>query len=541
MSEPTTPPPGPDLARDGVPLDQLREGEPFLGHAGDEAVLLVRQGSEVHAVGATCTHYQGPLAEGLVVLDDRDGEPTVRCPWHHACFSLRTGEALRAPALNPIPCWAVERRDGRVFLGARHQLEPLASDVEPDHARATFVLVGAGAAAHAAAEMLRRRGFGGRIVMVGREADTPYDRPNLSKEYLAGEAPEDWIPLRPREFYDAHGIELQLGRAAESLDVAERTLRLAGGETVPWDRLLLATGASPIRLDVPGADLPHVHLLRSLHDSRALAATAVDVAARTGEHGRVVVVGASFIGLEVAASLRARGLAVDVVAPEARPLERVLGPQLGDWVRGVHEARGVRFHLGRKPARIDADAVTLDDGARLPAHLVVLGVGVRPDLALAEGAGLALDRGVRVDAYLETSAPGVFAAGDIARWPDPHTGASIRVEHWVVAQRQGQVAARNMLGERVPFDDVPFFWSAHYGTSIRYVGHAERFAAEVEGDLAAQDATVRLREAADGGAPGPVRAVVTLGRDRAALEAEVAMERAARAARADAGDASASR
>ncbi|GLC25671.1 FAD-dependent oxidoreductase [Roseisolibacter agri] len=529
MSEPTTPPPGPDLARDGVALDQLREGEPFLGHAGDEAVLLVRQGDAVHAVGATCTHYGGPLAEGLVVLDDRDGEPTVRCPWHHACFSLRTGEALRAPALNPIPCWTVERRDGRAYVGARRQLEPLAADVAPDHARATFVLVGAGAAAHAAAEMLRRRGFGGRIVMVGREEDAPYDRPNLSKEYLAGDAPEEWIPLRPDDFYAQHAIELRRGAAVEAIDVAGRTVRLVGGEAIAWDRLLIATGASPIRLDIPGATLPHVHVLRSLRDSRALAAAAVDVGARTGEHGRVVVIGASFIGLEVAASLRARGLAVDVVAPEARPLERVLGPQLGDRVREIHEAKGVRFHLRRKPARIDADAVTLDDGTTLPAHLVVMGVGVRPELALAEAARLAMDRGVEVDAYLETSAPGVFAAGDIARWPDPHTGARIRVEHWVVAQRQGQVAARNMLGERVPYDDVPFFWSAHYGTSIRYVGHAELFAAEVDGDLAREDATVRLREVVtEGDAPRPVHAVVTLGRDRAALEAEVAMERAAR-------------
>jgi NADPH-dependent 2,4-dienoyl-CoA reductase/sulfur reductase-like enzyme/nitrite reductase/ring-hydroxylating ferredoxin subunit len=530
-SDQHAPPPGPDLVADGVPLDALAEGVPFLGHAGDEAVLLVRQGDVVHAVGATCTHYSGPLAEGLVVLDDRGGEPTVRCPWHHACFSLRTGEALRAPALNPIPCWTVERRDGRVHVGARSERAPLQADPPPSRAGETFVLVGTGAAAHAAAEMLRRRGFAGRLVMVGREPDVPYDRPNLSKDYLAGDAPEEWIPLRPRDFYDAHRIELRTGAAAGSLDPTARTLRLAGGETLPFDRLLLATGATPIRLDIPGAELPHVRTLRSLADSRAIAAAATALADEGGDGARAVVIGASFIGLEAAAALRRRGLAVDVVAPEARPLERVVGPQLGDWVRALHESEGVRFHLGRKPARIDADAVTLDDGTRLPARLVVMGVGVRPDLALAEGAGLTMDRGVSVDARLETSVPGVFAAGDIARWPDPHTGERIRVEHWVVAQRQGQAAARNMLGEDAPFEDVPFFWSAHYGATLSYVGHAERFTAEVEGDLPAQDAMVRLRESApDGGAPGPVRAVVTLGRDRAALEAEVAMERAVRAA-----------
>jgi NADPH-dependent 2,4-dienoyl-CoA reductase/sulfur reductase-like enzyme len=300
---------------------------------------------------------------------------------------------------------------------------------------------------------------------------------------------------------------------AERLDPAARTLTLAGGETLRWDRLLLATGASPIRLDTPGSDLPHVHVLRTYADSRALIAAAESAK-------RAVVLGASFIGLEVAASLRHRGVEVHVAAPEKRPLERVMGAALGDAVRRWHEEKGVVFHLETKAARIEPDAVTLENGERLPADLVVVGVGVRPDLALAEQAGLRVDRGVVVSDRLETSAPGVFAAGDIAKWPDEHTGESIRVEHWVVAQRQGQTAARNMLGENVPFDDAPFFWSAHYGTSIRYVGHAEKWdAEEVDGDPAAKDCAVTLRRG------GRALAVITLGRDKRALEAEVAMER----------------
>ena len=514
MASDQTTPSGPDLARDGVPLGALDDGTPFLGHAGDDAIILVKDGETIHAVGAQCTHYGGPLAEGLV-LEGPDG-PTVRCPWHHACFSLRTGEALRAPALNPLPCWTVERRDGRAYVGAKRETDPIAQTGAPrrdDTATQTFVIVGAGAAGHAAAEMLRRHGFAGRLVLLGRDDKEPVDRPNLSKEYLSGEAPEEWIALRPREFYDEHRIELRTGAAVERVDVAARTVTVAGGEALGWDRLLLATGASPVRLDTPGAELPHVRLLRTYADARALIAAAEGAT-------RAVVLGASFIGLEVAASLRHRGVEVHVAAPEKRPLERVMGAALGDAVRRWHEEHGVVFHLETKAARIEPDAVTLESGVRLAADLVVVGVGVRPELALAEQAGLAMDRGVLVDERLETSAPGVFAAGDIARWPDPHTGERVRVEHWVVAQRQGQTAARNMLGHGVAYDDAPFFWSAHYGTSIRYVGHAERWdAEEVDGDPAGKDGAVTLRRG------GKALAVLTVGRDRRALEAAAAMER----------------
>ncbi len=499
---------GPDLKRDGLPLTALADGAMVLGHADGEPVLAARRGDELFAVGALCTHYSGPLAEGLMVGD------TVRCPWHHACFSLRSGEALRAPALNPIARWSVERRDGRLFVGEKTTAEPLSQSgssrrLKPDH---TYVILGAGAAGNAAAEMLRRKGFAGRIVLIGADPEPPYDRPNLSKDYLAGQASEDWIPLRPRGFYQQHDIELILGRPAERIDIAGRRAVLAGGAERPFDRVLLALGADPIRLDIPGAELPHVHLLRSLADSRAI------ITAAAGAK-RAVVLGASFIGLEVAASLRQRGLEVHVVAPDERPLERVMGPELGDFVRGVHEAHGVVFHLRQKASRVEPDAVVLESGARLSADLVVAGIGVRPNLGLAERAGLKIDRGVVVNEYLETSAPGIFAAGDIARWPDPHTGERIRVEHWVVAERQGQVAACNMLDLQVPYDGVPFFWSNHYDLSLNYVGHAERWdRIELDGDLAKRDCTATFRRGGDR------LAVVTVGRDRAALEAEAAME-----------------
>jgi apoptosis-inducing factor 3 len=230
-------------------------------------------------------------------------------------------------------------------------------------------------------------------------------------------------------------------------------------------------------------------------------------------------VGASFIGLEVAASLCTRGIEVHVVGPESVPLERVLGPEVGRLVQEIHESHGVSFHLGRTISRIDGQSVVLSDAARLEADLVVLGVGVRPSIAMAQQAGITVDRGIAVDEHLETNVPGVFAAGDVARWPDPHSGDHIRVEHWVVAQRQGQVAARNILGHREPFDAVPFFWSQHYDVAINYVGHAEKWdAVRIEGTLASRDCAVSYMRG------DRTLAVATISRDLQSLRAELAME-----------------
>jgi NADPH-dependent 2,4-dienoyl-CoA reductase/sulfur reductase-like enzyme/nitrite reductase/ring-hydroxylating ferredoxin subunit len=438
-------PAGPDL-RAGIKLNDLPDGRMIAGQADGEAVLLAHVGDEWFAIGATCSHYSGPLAEGLLVGD------TVRCPWHHACFSLRSGEPLRPPALNDVPSWDVEVRDGIVRVGSKRK--PAVPRRVRSKGPESVLIVGGGAAGNCAAETLRREGYAGRITIVDPDPDAPYDRPNLSKDYLAGNAPEEWIPLHPPEFYQEKGIELRRGPRVASLDPKGRRIRLEDGAELSYGALLLATGASPVRLAELEGGEPRVHYLRTLADSRRIAA-----AAREG--GRAVVLGASFIGLEVAASLRARKMEVHVVAPDARPLERVLGSELGDMVRKIHEEQGVVFHLGRKPSAVSGGRVRLDDGQWLPADLLVAGVGVRPNLELAENAGLALDRGVQVNEWLETSAPGIFAAGDIARWPDPHTGERIRVEHWVVAERQGQAAARAIRGDRERFDAVPVIWSAH--------------------------------------------------------------------------------
>ncbi|WP_175766344.1 FAD-dependent oxidoreductase [Burkholderia cenocepacia] len=495
----------PDLTQ-GIALDDLADGAMIEGHVGDAAVLLVRRADELFAVGAQCPHYGGPLAEGLLVGD------TIRCPWHHAAFCLRTGEMERAPALDGLPCWRVERRDGRaVVVDPRPAAAPPA--LKETGLPTSVVIVGGGAAAIAAAVTLRQEGYLHAITLLSADADPPYDRPNLSKDYLAGTAEADWLPLRAPSFYAEQRIDVRCNTRVTRIDPAQRSVELADGSRVEYGALLLATGAEPNRLNVPGADLPHVCTLRSRADCDALIA-------KLKTARRCVVVGASFIGLEAAAALRTRGLDVHVVAPDPHPMGRVLGDALGDTIKALHEAHGVVFHLGATPARIGPDSVTLSSGDVLPADVVLVGIGVHPNVELAQDAGLAVERGVTVDRFLQTSAPGIYAAGDIARWPDPLTGERIRVEHWVVAERQGIVAARNLLGQQRPFDAVPFFWSQHYDLTLRYVGHAEQWdRVEIDGDLGAHDCSIAYWR-------GNTRlAVVTIARDLDNLKAEAAFER----------------
>jgi NADPH-dependent 2,4-dienoyl-CoA reductase/sulfur reductase-like enzyme/nitrite reductase/ring-hydroxylating ferredoxin subunit len=497
---------GPDLAQ-GVALSEIVDGAMLLGHTQGEPVVLVRRGDALFAVGATCTHYGGPLSAGLIVDD------TVRCPWHHASFDLRTGEALRAPALDPISCWRVEQRDGKaVVREKREHGAPRQRNAVPG-TPGSVVIVGGGAAGNAAAEMLRREGYTGRLTMLSADESLPYDRPNLSKNYLAGTAPEEWIPLRSAEFYRRHGIDLKLGARVTAIDTASRQVQVADGSRHDYDALLLATGAEPVRLSLPGGDLPHVYYLRTLADSRALVAKAL-------VSKKAVIIGASFIGLEVAASLRARNMEVHVVGLETCPMERILGEQVGTFIRGLHERHGVTFHLGTTAISIDGQNVTLKGGEKIPTDLVVIGVGVRPAIALGEQAGLAVDGGLTVNEYLETSIPGIFAAGDIARWPDRLTGRSIRVEHWVVAERQGQTAARNILGRRERFDAVPFFWTEQYDFGLAYVGHAERWdTVDIDGQLDARDCTITYRKG------GKKLATAVVRRDLEGLRAEVELEK----------------
>ena len=491
----------------GISAHSLSSGATLLGRVGDKEVVLARAGDRFFAVGAHCTHYHGPLAEGLIVGD------TIRCPWHHACFRLDTGEVVRAPALDPIACWRVERQGDLVFV--RDQISKPSTQPSAAGSRtspSSIVIVGGGPAGLSAVNTLRAEGYEGQVTMISADHDPPVDRPNLSKDFLAGEAQDDWLPLWPQDLYAERHVKLVLKANVSSIDTAARTVVLENGSTREYGALLLATGAEPVHLTIPGADSTKAYYLRTWADSRT-------IIERAKGAKRAVVVGASFIGLEVAASLRTRDIAVDVVAPDHLPLERVMGTELGRFVQSVHETHGVTFHLGETVKSVAGRTVTLSGGGTIEADFLVIGVGVKPSVALAERAGLTMDRGILVNEFLETSAPGIFAAGDAARWPDPHTGDRIRVEHFVVAERMGQVAARNMLGRRERFDAVPFFWSQHYDVTIRYVGHAEKWdRVQIDGSLDARDASVSFMRG------GRRLACATVSRDLENLQAEVELE-----------------
>lgn len=508
MSTADAGPSGPDL-RLGFPIDRIPEGGMVAGLVDGEPVLLAKRGAVIHAVGGTCTHYSGPLAEGLI-----DGD-TVHCPLHHACFDLRTGAALRGPALAPLPCYRVERRLDRVFVLGPATSEARTGNSAPGRAPAParIVIAGAGAAGAAAGFALRRAGYAGQITMIGAEAAAPYDRPNLSKAYLAGNAPADWLPLQPAAAYEAAGIRLTLGVAIAQIDPNARTVSLEDGRVFPFDALLLAPGAQPIRPSMPGVDGPRVFTIRSLADADALLAS-------TATAQNAVVIGAGFLGLEAAASLRARGLGVQVVSPDARPLEKVLGPGLAARIQRLHESHGVVLHLQRSAVEIQASSVLLDSGEQLPADLVVVATGVRPNTALAVRAGLAISRGIQVDRYLETSRSGIFAAGDAVRWPAPRTGELIGCAHWSLAMRMGAAAAGNMLGDRTPFEASPFFWSEHYDEEVKCTGVTEQ-TGRIEVLTGLPDNQWEQRHWQG----DRLVAVATINRDHASLVAELDLER----------------
>lgn len=503
--------------------DDLQNGEMKQVAAGDTDVLLARVDGQYHAVYAYCTHYGAPLADGALSGD------RVVCPWHHACFHLPTGDHLEPPGLDGLPRFQVRIEGDAVLVDVpddapNRRVASMADRDEQDE-RVAAVL-GAGAAGAYAAEALRANGFTGRVVLISREDEVPYDRPNLSKDYLQGEAEEAWMPLRDADFYQTHAIELRLGQAATRVDVRAKTLQFEDGSTLAYDGLVLCTGGTPRRLDVPGADLEGVYTLRSFQDSRELHEAAEAA-------GQAVVVGASFIGMEAAFSLRELGLDVTVVAPGETPFASVLGDRVGQRVQAIHEEHGVRFRLGRKVQRLDGDervaGVTLDDGTSLDADLVVVGIGVTPATDFVEGVERGDEGGLEVDAHLR-AAGGLYVAGDIAHFPHPQTGDGVRIEHWRLACQHGRLAGANLAaelaaeqpsaGKRQPYRSVPFFWTAHFGTNLRYVGHAED-PDEILYDGDPEDGAFIAYYVRD----GQVRAAAGVGRDREMAALEEAMRR----------------
>ncbi|SEQ34210.1 Rieske [2Fe-2S] domain-containing protein [Faunimonas pinastri] len=506
----------PDLAK-GIASADLTEGQMLVGTLDGEDVLVARSGGKLFALGAKCTHLGAPLAKGIMV----HGE--LRCPWHHARFSLETGEAVSAPALDPVGCFRAEESDGRIVVGKGR--ETISRPAPEKTLARRVVIVGGGAAGHACAEMLARSAFPGSVTMISNDSDAPYDRTFCSKQYLAGKVSRENAALADKPLYAAGegegkgegGIALRLKTNVEAIDPAAKEITLSGGERIGYDALVLATGAEPQRPDIPGFERPNVYVLRTLADADAL----IEAAEKAS---RVAVIGASYIGLEVAASMIGRKLQVDVISPDEVPVGKTLGIEGGKFVQGLHEKKGVTFHLGRKVKGFDGRTLTLDDGSKLEADFVVAGTGVAPRAELAEAAGLKVASkekggGVVVNGRLETSAEGIYAAGDIARYPDPHGGGHIRVEHWVHAERQGQHVARLLMGATGDFRLPPFFWSAHYGTSLRYVGHAGKQAEpRLEGSVEDGEFAIRFFD------EGKESALATCKKDKLALEVEAEWE-----------------
>ena len=493
------------VARSG----ELKDGEMKQVSVDETEILLARAGGKYYAVGAHCTHYGAPLVEG-VLSNDR-----IICPWHHACFNATTGDLEEPPALDALPCYGVRVEGESVIVSlpdeiADRRTPAMAKRNSSADAR-LFVILGGGAAGNIAAQTLREDGFQGRVLMITREDRTPYDRPNLSKDYLQGHAEPEWMPLRGDEFYAEHDIELSRGKEVARVETAKKTITFKDGDTLTYDSLLVATGGTPRRLDVSGSDLRNIFVLRSFGD-----ADAIIEAEQQASHA--VVVGASFIGMEAAASLRERKLSVTVVAPGEAPFEKTLGPEIGRMLQQVHESQGVQFKLGASVTRFEGDGavkrVVLDSGERIEADLVVVGVGVRPATDFLEGVRLHRDGAVVVDKYLR-AADGVYAAGDIAYFPSALTNERQRIEHWRTAQQQGRVAAHNMAGREIEFDGVPFFWTRQFDAGLLYVGHAASWDEIIyQGEVSAQDFLAFYVK------DNCVRAVAGMNRDRdmAALE-----------------------
>jgi apoptosis-inducing factor 3 len=430
----------------------------------NERMLLIREGDHIHAIGGVCPHAGAPLEQGL---RNRD---RIVCPWHKATFCIRTGALLEPPAVDSVPAYSAHIEGQRVLV----TIPPLAAELAVAKADPrTFAIIGAGGAGALAAQTLRHHGFNGRIVMLDRYNRVPYDRTLLSKYHLSGEPGAEKTPLQSQAFYKDHRIERCTAQVT-ALEPATKTITCADGSTLRYDAALLATGAAPSLPTIPGTHLRNTFLLRSIADADAILAQAE-------RSETAVVLGASFIGMEVAASLRERGLGVTVVGTEAVPFQKQLGDKIGEVFVSLHSGHGVGFRLGRQVRALDGEntvrSVVLDNGERLPADLVVIGFGVKPVADYLRGVPLNEDGGVPVDANLRVMAndrpvDGLYAAGDIAYFPLYGGATSARIEHWRVAQQQGRIAALNMAGQPTQFDAVPVFWTIQYMKRLDYIGHA---------------------------------------------------------------------
>jgi NADPH-dependent 2,4-dienoyl-CoA reductase/sulfur reductase-like enzyme/nitrite reductase/ring-hydroxylating ferredoxin subunit len=463
-------------------INELKDGEMKRVSIDDTDVLLSRINGNFYALGASCTHYGGPLELGIL-----SGERIV-CPWHHACFNAKTGDVLEPPAIDSLPQYEIRIEGDDIIIKLPEKVVdrriPRMVKHDPQSDDRTFIIIGAGAAGNAAAQGLRENGFKGRLIMITYENRIPYDRPNLSKEYLQGKAEAEWMPLRSEEFFNDYGIELMRQKKVTHVDTSLKTILLDTGETLKYDKLLVATGGKARMFNVPGAELENIFTLRSYDDSD-------EIIKASESASRVTVVGASFIGMETAFSLTERKLPVTVIAPESVPFKHVFGEEIGRMFQKQQEENGVTFKLGVAVAKFEGDgkveAVMLENGERSRADLVVVGIGVSPATDFLNGIDLEPDGSIKVNEYF-CAAQDVYAAGDIARFPDWRTGEHIRIEHWRTAEQQGRIAAQNMIGKQMPYDSVPYFWTTQAGLNFRYVGHVKDWDnLIIKGDVSSQE------------------------------------------------------
>ena len=474
-------------------INDLNDGEMRQVAVGETEILLTRLDGKFHAVGAHCSHYKAPLAEGVL-----SGHHVV-CPWHNAYFDVTSGDQLEPPGLDSLACYQVRIEGENVIVSVPEETtglrSPAMAQFNPDADGRTFVILGAGAAGVHAAETLRVAGYQGRIVMITQDDRLPYDRTKLSKDYFIGKTSSEEMPLRSPDFYKEHAIEVLLNKRVEQVQTTAKAITFsdsasgsdagASGDSLNYDALLVATGGKPLQLDIPGADLQNILTLRSFDDTDRILAL-------SKQKGQAVVIGSSFIGMETAAGLSQHGLQVTVVSPDSVPFKKTLGEEIGKIFQQVHEQNGVSFKLGRKAVQFEGsdkvEAVILDNGDRLKADIVIVGIGVQPATDFLEGIDLyPKDGSVVVDEYLR-AADGIYAAGDIARYPDWRTSESLRVEHWRVAAQQGRIAAHNMAGKAVKFRGLPLFWTMQFKFPLRYIGHAQSWdEIIVDGDLQKQE------------------------------------------------------
>ncbi len=463
-------------------VNDLQDGEKQQVTVNETDIMLVRSKGQYYAVGAYCTHYQAPLVDGVLSNNQ------IICPWHNAYFEINTGAQLEPPGLDSLPCFAVRIEGEDVIVSVPQSCSQTRTRVMAEYNseidKRTFVILGAGAAGAHAAETLRVEGFQGRVIMVTQEDQIPYDRTWLSKDYFTGKVKKEQLPLRTPEFYQEHNIEVLLNKQVVQVDAKAKTITFADGESLNYDALLVATGGKPRQLDVDGADLKNIFTLRSAADTERI----LTAASRANQ---AVVVGSSFIGMEAASSLTQRGVKVTVISPDSIPFKKILGEEVGQLFKQVHEENGVIFKSGTKVIRVEGDgkveAVILDNQERIPTDMIVVGIGVQPATDFLESLDLHEDKSILVNEYLSCTTKGIenlYAAGDIARFPDWRTGKDTRVEHWRIAAQQGRIAAHNMLGKSVKFQTVPVFWTMQFDFPLRYVGHAKEWdEIIVDGDL----------------------------------------------------------